>query len=102
MLAIALILKLILTVFTFGIKVPTGLFIPSLAAGAIMGRMLGIATEQFVVAHASHPLIEKMCKSSQPCINPGLYAMVGAAATLGGVTRMTISLVVVMLELTGG
>nr|CAH8840529.1 unnamed protein product [Trichobilharzia regenti] len=102
LLAIALILKLILTVFTFGIKVPTGLFIPSLAAGAIMGRMLGIATEQFVVAHASHPLIEKMCKSSQPCINPGLYAMVGAAATLGGVTRMTISLVVVMLELTGG
>lgn len=31
LLAIALILKLILTVFTFGIKVPTGLFIPSLA-----------------------------------------------------------------------
>ncbi|KAH8860859.1 H(+)/Cl(-) exchange transporter 5 [Schistosoma japonicum] len=102
LLAIALVLKLILTVFTFGIKVPTGLFIPSLAAGAIMGRMLGIATEQLVVAHASHPFIAKMCKSSQPCINPGLYAMVGAAATLGGVTRMTISLVVVMLELTGG
>ncbi|CAH8505410.1 unnamed protein product [Schistosoma margrebowiei] len=102
LLAIALILKLILTVFTFGIKVPTGLFIPSLAAGAIMGRMLGIATEQLVVAYASHPFIVKMCKSSQPCINPGLYAMVGAAATLGGVTRMTISLVVVMLELTGG
>lgn len=31
MLAVTLILKSIITVFTFGIKVPTGLFIPSLA-----------------------------------------------------------------------
>ena len=36
------------------------------------------------------------------CVNPGLYAMVGAAATLSGVTRMTVSLVVIMYELTGG
>ena len=35
-------------------------------------------------------------------MNPGLYAMVGAAASLSGVTRMTVSLVVIMYELTGG
>nr|CDS28445.1 H():Cl() exchange transporter 3 [Hymenolepis microstoma] len=102
MLAVTLFLKAIITVFTFGIKVPTGLFIPSLAVGAMMGRMLGVGIEQLVVHHADHPLVQRMCKSAHPCVNPGLYALVGAASTLGGVTRMTISLVVIMLELTGG
>ena len=37
--------KLVLTIFTFGIKVPAGLFVPSLAMGAIAGRLLGITVE---------------------------------------------------------
>jgi chloride channel 3/4/5 len=38
LLSLALIFKLIGTIFTFGIKVPCGLFIPSLCLGAIVGR----------------------------------------------------------------
>lgn len=42
LLILTFILKLALTVFTFGMKVPCGLFIPSLCLGAILGRIVGI------------------------------------------------------------
>lgn len=46
MLVLALIFKCVITVFTIGIKVPAGLYIPSLCMGAIMGRIVGIGMEQ--------------------------------------------------------
>jgi hypothetical protein len=33
------------------------------------------------------------CPADGPCISPPVYAVVGAASALGGVTRMTVSLV---------
>ncbi|XP_060809632.1 H(+)/Cl(-) exchange transporter 3 isoform X3 [Amyelois transitella] len=100
-LVLALIVKLVMTVFTFGIKVPCGLFIPSLALGAIAGRIVGIGVEQ-LASDPNNWLFSGECSTGDDCITPGLYAMVGAAAVLGGVTRMTVSLVVIMFELTGG
>ncbi|CAJ0573120.1 unnamed protein product, partial [Mesorhabditis spiculigera] len=102
-LIIALIFKMVFTVFTFGIKIPCGLFIPSLAMGAISGRLLGLLMEavtktiQIPDGHTEW----WSCQIGKDCVMPGLYAMVGAAAVLGGVTRMTVSLVVIMFELTG-
>lgn len=72
--------KLVLTIITFGCKVPSGIIIPALDAGALFGRMVG----QLV-----------------PDISPGIFAMVGSAAFLAGVSRMTVSLAVIMFELTG-
>ncbi|KAJ6653515.1 hypothetical protein lerEdw1_009095 [Lerista edwardsae] len=102
LLALALVLKVFITVFTFGMKVPSGLFIPSMAVGAIVGRLLGVAVEQLAFHHREWAVFKHWCSPGADCVTPGLYAMVGAAACLGGVTRMTVSLVVIMFELTGG
>ncbi|XP_061816891.1 H(+)/Cl(-) exchange transporter 5 isoform X3 [Nerophis lumbriciformis] len=101
-LALALIFKMLITIITFGIKVPSGLFIPSMAVGAIAGRLLGVGMEQLAYYNHDWFIFKGWCTPGAGCITPGLYAMVGAAGCLGGVTRMTVSLVVMMFELTGG
>ena len=96
-----LVISFVLTVFTFDIKVPAGLFIPTMAFGAIYGRMIGTLVDSLVV-QMDLSYFKETCEDVEKCVTPGLYAMVGAAAALGGVTRMTVSLVVIMFELTGG
>ncbi|EDV19344.1 uncharacterized protein TRIADDRAFT_33732 [Trichoplax adhaerens] len=102
LLALAMLLKAFVTIFTFGIKIPAGLFIPSMAVGACFGRILGVAMEQWYYYNPDTFFFKLACHPGRVCVQPGLYSMVGAAATLGGVTKMTVSLVVIMFELTGG
>lgn len=77
-------------------QVPSGLFIPSMAIGAIAGRIVGIAMEQLAYYHHDWFLFKEWCAVGADCITPGLYAMVGAAACLGkleaGATPMGICL----------
>ena len=44
-LCLALVFYLLMLIITFGIKVPCGLFVPSLTIGAITGRLVGITME---------------------------------------------------------
>jgi len=91
-LGIAAVIRFCQTVVTIGTVCPAGLFVPSLFVGACLGRCLGGSLKML---NAGHRFFDQD-------IDPGVYSMVGAAAVLGGVCRMTISLVVIMLELTGG
>ncbi|KIM40078.1 hypothetical protein M413DRAFT_446233 [Hebeloma cylindrosporum] len=96
---VAMVVKAGLTVITFGIKVPAGIFIPTLGVGACAGRVVGIAM-QWLQMRDPGLFLFNACGGDADCIIPGLYAMVGAAATLSGVTRTTVSLAVIMFELT--
>ncbi|CAF3193547.1 unnamed protein product [Rotaria socialis] len=99
----ALIVQITLVIFTIGTKIPSGLIVPSISIGAIAGRLIGIITEQIAYQNQHLAILRHECGvSNEHCVTPGLYAVVGACAFLGGVSRMTVSLVVIMSEVTGG
>jgi chloride channel 3/4/5 len=100
LLLFAAVLGFFLASITFGLQIPAGIILPSMAIGALFGRAVGIVME--IWAH-NHPnfFAFSTCEPDIPCVTPGTYAIIGAAAALGGVTRMTVSIVVIMFELTG-
>ncbi|BET01426.1 Chloride channel [Nesidiocoris tenuis] len=76
-----------LSIWTYGLSVSAGIFIPCLLTGAGWGRLTGMCLG------AIFP--------NADWVDPGKYALVGAAAQLGGVVRMTISLTIILIEATG-
>ncbi|XP_051121872.1 putative chloride channel-like protein CLC-g isoform X2 [Andrographis paniculata] len=71
-----------LSSFSHGLVTPAGLFLPLIVTGAAYGRLVGIHF------------------GSNSTLNHGLFAVLGSAALLGGSMRMTVSLCVIILELT--
>uniref|UniRef100_A0A673GK79 Chloride channel protein n=1 Tax=Sinocyclocheilus rhinocerous TaxID=307959 RepID=A0A673GK79_9TELE len=78
------VLYFFLSCWTYGVSVPSGLFVPSLLCGASLGRL--VANVLKINFHMQ--------------IYSGTFALIGAAAFLGGVVRMTISLTVILIEST--
>ncbi|KAF7724004.1 glycerol ethanol, ferric requiring protein [Apophysomyces ossiformis] len=100
LLLMATILRTLGTIVSYGCKVPCGIFVPSMAIGATFGRMVGLLVKSWQAANPDFFLFAS-CKPDVPCITPGTYAFLGAAAALCGVMRITVSVVVIMFELTG-
>lgn len=100
LLIIAALLGFALASITFGLQIPAGIILPSIAIGALYGRAVGLAVEVWQTANPNFIAFQK-CEPDIPCVTPGTYAIIGAAAALGGATRMTVSIVVIMFELTG-
>ncbi|GAA5889468.1 hypothetical protein JCM6882_007039 [Rhodosporidiobolus microsporus] len=92
--------KTLLTAVTFGASLPAGVFLPSLIVGACAGRAVGLVMDQIQRAYPQSWVFAG-CPADGGCIQPSVYAVIGAGSALGGVTRMTVSLVVILFELTG-
>jgi chloride channel 3/4/5 len=102
-LLVAFVIKSLLTVVTFGIKVPAGIYVPSMVVGGLMGRIVGHVV-QFLVVKFPNFFLFSTCpvySSMESCVVPGVYAMVAAGATMCGVTRLSVTLAVILFELTG-
>lgn len=99
-LVLATVLRLLLVIISYGCKVPAGIFVPSMAIGASFGRTVGIVVQAI---HDANPtsIFFAACKPDEPCITPGTYAFLGAAAALSGIMHITVSVIVIMFELTG-
>lgn len=77
----------LISCLTYGLSISLGIFIPLLLIGAAWGRLLSI--------------LMSVAFPTWTFIHPSKYALIGAAAQLGGVMRMTISLTAILIESTG-
>jgi len=69
----------------YGAHVPGGLFVPSVVVGACVGRAFGVFLQVYVSG----------------AINPGVYALLGAASMFGGFTRLVLPAAVMLIEMSG-
>jgi chloride channel 7 len=76
-----------LTVITYGVYVPSGLFLPTLALGASFGHFYAQVWNSALGGHFT--------------LDPARFAVYGGTAVLGGTVRMTISIIVIVMEATG-
>ena len=102
-LCIAFVIKSFLTTITFGIKLPAGIYVPSMVVGGFLGRIVGHMLQYIVFVYPDATLFKSCSASGGPesCITPGVYALVAAGATMCGVTRLSVTLAVILFELTG-
>ncbi|NXG80372.1 CLCB protein, partial [Baryphthengus martii] len=85
----ALAFYFVLSCWTAGSAVASGLVIPMLYTGALCGRIIGL----ILVSIFGVPTDEYGA-----WMDPGLFAAIGAASFFSGVSRLTISLTVIMVS----
>jgi chloride channel 7 len=71
--------------YSAGMFISSGLVVPMLLIGALVGRIVGLVMEDMFGDHKT--------------IDPGMFALLGASAFFAGVSRLTVSLTVIMLEI---
>ncbi|KFV85531.1 Chloride channel protein D, partial [Struthio camelus australis] len=88
-LCITLAFYFFLSCWTAGSAVASGLVIPLLYMGALYGRIIGLILVSIFGIQTN---------KYGAWIDPGLFAAIGAASFFSGVSRLTISLTVIMVS----
>eukprot|EP00828_Plagiopyla_frontata_P014462 TRINITY_DN1897_c0_g1_i14.p1 TRINITY_DN1897_c0_g1~~TRINITY_DN1897_c0_g1_i14.p1 ORF type:complete len:463 (-),score=49.41 TRINITY_DN1897_c0_g1_i14:183-1571(-) len=83
-----LFLSFFFNVYSMGLAVPAGIFVPNIAIGSIFGRLIGRLARQ-CDSYFNTPIF------------PGVYAVLGSASMLAGTGRIAVALIAIMLETTG-
>lgn len=114
----------LLAALTAGSAIPSGLLLPQIVCGALIGRSLTLAViglqlkygvyqdvtaetsiwspfYQPFFAYEGGPLQDDSVLTTAGFLDPGVGALVGAAAFLGGSGRITLFTTVMMVEITG-
>jgi chloride channel 3/4/5 len=73
-----------------------------MAVGASFGRFIGLLVRALHAQFPHSAFFAGCPPDGGVCITPGTYAFLGAAAALGGIMHITVCVVVIMFELTGG
>ena len=85
-LAVFTVIYFIISCYTYGLAISSGLFIPCLLVGAGWGRLIGI----FLIKYASFDVGD-----------PGKFALMGAVSQLSGVVRISVTVATIVTEATG-
>ncbi|UZQ52892.1 chloride channel protein [Trichothermofontia sichuanensis B231] len=98
LLALAFIMKFLLTLIAAGTGAPGGLFAPSLVLGAALGSFVGVTSQAFItqLAHwgwVATDWVEHLAA-------PYTYALAGMGAFFGAITRGPITAIVIVFEMT--
>lgn len=74
-----------------------------MVTGALGGRLIGHLVQWTVLRFPRNPIFGNCAAqvTGQSCITPGVYALIAAGSTMCGVTRLSVTLAVILFELTG-
>lgn len=67
-----------------------------------MGRLIGHGVQWMVMTYNTFSVWDRCSRiGDMTCIQPGVYALIAAGSTMCGVTRLSVTLAVILFELTG-
>ncbi|XP_076448834.1 chloride channel protein C-like [Babylonia areolata] len=92
-LVVGLVFYFLFVCWACGTSVASGILVPMLLIGSLYGRIVGLGMVSLFGIHLEEDSYWKW-------MDPGAFALIGAASFMGGVTRLTLTVTVIMMELT--